>query len=252
MNVNNQKGFANIILIFVIIAAVAVGGYFVLVKKSEPIAQQPTPSLSPTLTPSKTTTPSPTPSSVIKSGWETYTNSNYNFSIQYPCDTKCQSSPPAPYKNAYVVDEIYLPTITTANVLLFTFTDESVKEWNDTLEGPGTPFPFSLSSAREALKLPVNSSCKISSYFDSKSTSDCTIVLVGGEKAVRLINGIPRADYPNRNYILNRGGNKWLEIIEVYSTSDYQTDFLSDESKATPEIRNQINAISEVIKTIKF
>lgn len=42
MNIN-QKGFANIILVLVIVAVVAVGGYFVLVKKPQPIVQQPTP-----------------------------------------------------------------------------------------------------------------------------------------------------------------------------------------------------------------
>lgn len=39
----NQKGFANIVLIVAIVAIVAVGGYFVFVKKTEPVAQQPTP-----------------------------------------------------------------------------------------------------------------------------------------------------------------------------------------------------------------
>lgn len=40
---NDQKGFANVILIVVIVAIVAVGGYFVFVKKPEPVAQQPVP-----------------------------------------------------------------------------------------------------------------------------------------------------------------------------------------------------------------
>jgi hypothetical protein len=39
----NQKGVANIVLIVAIVAIIAVGGYFVFVKKSEPVAQQPTP-----------------------------------------------------------------------------------------------------------------------------------------------------------------------------------------------------------------
>jgi len=39
---NSQKGFANIVLIVIVVAIVAVGGYFAFVKKSEPIAQQPT------------------------------------------------------------------------------------------------------------------------------------------------------------------------------------------------------------------
>ena len=83
----NQKGFANIVLIVIIVAIIAVGGYFAFVKKSEPVVQQtptPTSSLTPTPTPVKTATPSPTPSPVVKSGWKTYTNSKYKFSIQYP------------------------------------------------------------------------------------------------------------------------------------------------------------------------
>ena len=40
----NQKGFANIILVVVVVMLVGIVGYFVFVKKSEPIAQQLTPS----------------------------------------------------------------------------------------------------------------------------------------------------------------------------------------------------------------
>ncbi len=51
----NQKRFVSIALVAVIVAIIAVGGYFVLSKKSEPITQQPTP------TPTQTNTPAPTP-----------------------------------------------------------------------------------------------------------------------------------------------------------------------------------------------
>ena len=56
----NQTGFANIILI-VVIVAILVGavGYFVFVKKSEPIAQQPVPTQT-------TNTPSPTPTQKLE------------------------------------------------------------------------------------------------------------------------------------------------------------------------------------------
>lgn len=62
----SQKGFANIILVIVIIIFVGVVGYFAFVKKSEPIVQQPTPTLDKT------------------ANWETYTNSQYGFSFKYP------------------------------------------------------------------------------------------------------------------------------------------------------------------------
>ena len=61
----NQKGFANIILVVVIVILVGVVGYFVFVKKSEPIAQQLTPTPTKITTPTKTPV-SPTPTSGVK------------------------------------------------------------------------------------------------------------------------------------------------------------------------------------------
>jgi hypothetical protein len=58
----NQKGFANIILVVVIVILLGVVGYFALVKKSPPIVQQ-TPT--PTPTQVKTTT-TPPPATVTK------------------------------------------------------------------------------------------------------------------------------------------------------------------------------------------
>ncbi|HEY4515997.1 MAG TPA: PsbP-related protein [Candidatus Paceibacterota bacterium] len=62
---NNQEGFTNIVLIIAIVAIVAVSGYFVFIKKSEPIVQQPTQT-------SET------------SNLKTYNDSKYNFEIKYP------------------------------------------------------------------------------------------------------------------------------------------------------------------------
>ena len=79
----NQKGFASIILVVIIVVLVSVAGYFTFVKKSEPIAQQPTP------TPIQTTTTTKTPVSLTPtpdkiSTWKTYTNSQYGFEVKYP------------------------------------------------------------------------------------------------------------------------------------------------------------------------
>lgn len=76
----NRKGFSNIIL--VVIAGILVGavGYFAFIKKSEPIAQQ-----SPKPTPTQTQKPaSPTPTPDKTTNWKTYTDSNLNYSFQYP------------------------------------------------------------------------------------------------------------------------------------------------------------------------
>lgn len=76
----NQKGFANIILVVVIVILLGVVGYFAFVKKSEPIAQQPAP------TPTQSKTPiSPTPAQKDEiANWKTYNNTQYSFSFKYP------------------------------------------------------------------------------------------------------------------------------------------------------------------------
>ena len=80
----NQTGFANIILI-VVIVAILVGavGYFVFVKKSEPIAQQPVPTQT-------TNTPSPTPTQKLETtNWINFnskkdTGIKPDFSFRHP------------------------------------------------------------------------------------------------------------------------------------------------------------------------
>lgn len=76
---NNQKGFANIALVVVIIAIiVGAVGYFTFVKKSEPVAKQPT----------------PTPSNVsVLKGWTTYKNSANSFTFNYPASWYLGSDP---------------------------------------------------------------------------------------------------------------------------------------------------------------
>ena len=66
----NRKGFANIVLILVVVVLVGALGYFAFVKKSEPVAQQ-----------------SPTPDK--NANWKTYADSNLNYSFQYP-PTSCE------------------------------------------------------------------------------------------------------------------------------------------------------------------
>ena len=82
----NQKGFANIILIIVIVILVGAVGYFAFVKKSEPVAQQPTPiqTTNPTKTPVSPTT-------TVKdetADWTTYRNDQYGIEFRHPVDWK--------------------------------------------------------------------------------------------------------------------------------------------------------------------
>ncbi len=87
----NQKGFANIILVVVIVILVGLVGYFAFVKKSGPVAQQPTPtSTQVSNTPKSNPTPQlsnqPTPSAhtnykkIISESFD-YGNSEQQFGI---------------------------------------------------------------------------------------------------------------------------------------------------------------------------
>jgi hypothetical protein len=82
----NQKEFTNIVLIVVVVAIIAVGAYFIFVKKSEPIAQQPTPTPTPISDnqqqpPVTQQTP---PKADETRSWLTFTNKKYNYSFKHP------------------------------------------------------------------------------------------------------------------------------------------------------------------------
>ena len=88
----NQRGFANIILVVVIVILIGAVGYFALVKKSEPVAQQ-SPSAVANTPPTRTTPPTPTPTPVVKNetaSWNSYTYSSVesgilpNLTFKYP------------------------------------------------------------------------------------------------------------------------------------------------------------------------
>ncbi|MBI4160785.1 MAG: hypothetical protein HY506_02660 [Candidatus Yanofskybacteria bacterium] len=74
-----EKGFANIILIVAAVILVGAVGYFAFVKKSEPVAQQPTP------------TPTPTPKSET-ADWKMYGNQRAIFEVKYPPSFSVQRS----------------------------------------------------------------------------------------------------------------------------------------------------------------
>ena len=85
MNMSNQKGFANIVLILVIVAIVAVGGYFVFSKISEPVVQQPTPTPTQATTPTKVPV-SPAPTSAVNT--TKITDKANLYSVEIPKDWK--------------------------------------------------------------------------------------------------------------------------------------------------------------------
>jgi len=64
---NNQKGFANVVLIGVLVILIGIGGYFVLKEKQSPVVQQ-----------------VPITSAGEIANWKTYTNTQYGFEFKYP------------------------------------------------------------------------------------------------------------------------------------------------------------------------
>ncbi len=140
----NQKGFANIILVVVIVVLVGVVGYFAFVKKSGPIAQQPTPTQ--TTTSTKTPAPTPTPTPVISM---TQNYKGTGFSVSYPkswviqdhgCSdmggTDCTNLAPtaaiAYYKQKYGNDSLSLAGFSAHK------TNQTPREWLGTIIGGGT------------------------------------------------------------------------------------------------------------------
>ncbi|MDO8572138.1 MAG: hypothetical protein Q7S11_00010 [bacterium] len=188
---------------------------------------------------------------------KTYSSEKYGFSLQYPCDDRCQVSPPFPQDDGVSEDKIWFNMQPNGQMLVSGFTDESVNKWNTFVtENPGPTglFTLSLSSLREALNLPIGSSCKIKTFSESPYTYDnCKIVLIGGKKAVRVVGGIFKASEPNRSYFINKDGdNHWIRITELYTSRSSSDDFLSDPSKITPELQVQIDAMAKMLESVRF
>lgn len=79
---NRQKGFANLILIFLVVIA-GVGGIGYYAFKSGQLKTNLAPSApTPNVTDTKTTTPTENP----QASWKTFTNTKYNFQFNYPSD----------------------------------------------------------------------------------------------------------------------------------------------------------------------
>lgn len=75
MNIN-QKGFVNIVLIVLVVILAGTVGYFALIKKSEPIAQQPNPTQTQTTIQAETSVSPTTPSATEQSEKDTETSQN--------------------------------------------------------------------------------------------------------------------------------------------------------------------------------
>ena len=126
-----MRGFAPI-LIVVLVAVAAIGGYFVYTSLRGMVSEvEPDVAISPTIqTPTPTTKPEST-SSAETANWKTYTNIKHKFSLKYPTDWKYVEVPTPTYQTQN--DEIWFlpqssplpPPQTDARAdVVFVFTSE--------------------------------------------------------------------------------------------------------------------------------
>jgi predicted PurR-regulated permease PerM len=85
---NQQKDFANIVFIILIVVLAGVVGYSALVKKSPEITQQTTTPVQQSQSNNQASQAPESPMPIQKeiSDWETYTNTRFGFVVRYPKD----------------------------------------------------------------------------------------------------------------------------------------------------------------------
>lgn len=190
-------------------------------------------------------TPTPTPEIV----WKKYSNALYGFSIRYPSnpDTK----PLRGYKNAYVENEVGVPTGNRKVVVsIFTFSAKSVESWNEALRtsedvGDSEPFPYSLGDLDSAIGLPEGSGC-----LDSQSGK---IVTMNGVKAIRLLVGMEGSNDVGEKirYFIYRGRNRWVEV-NVILRDVFEMEYLTGSKKLPPDLKEGMDAADSVLGTMRF
>jgi hypothetical protein len=181
---------------------------------------------------------------------KTYTNDAYGFSISYPCKSECEFF--QDQQQDYQTTAVYLPTNSDASLTVATFTDNSAAV---SVGNAGeNPFPFTIASIRAALQLPAGTPCKLTWYFEATSSA-CVVVDIAEMKTVEVA-GYTRYD---GSFYLNLRNDQWLEFVPHYSDfskhpKSYYNDwpgYLSREIAPPSKLRNEIDAVSEVVNTLQ-
>ncbi len=160
---NNQKGFTNIALVLIIVAIAAVGGYFILTKKSGPDDRQAT------STTTQTSTPTATPKNEI-ANWQTYADNEYRFEIKYPSVWFQSVHGPNLVLSAKDLNKGDVPTISISS-----------------LEQYGKPKLEDIYNGNIEKKIDFKKDCK-STYFAGTSAYDCPTGSYLGKHAIFFYN----------------------------------------------------------------
>src|SRR5258708_23218475 len=151
-----------LVLVAIVLFAIAII-LFAAAKSSHP-SQSTTPPLSKsvdTSTEEITATPSATPTP----SWQTYSNSEYGFSIRYPCQT-CSSNRPE-FESDQGGGSIVLPTLNVyTQLVLEVFTRQGTAERSieALTPGPGQPYPYAIDKFERELTHPPAQSCQWYAY----------------------------------------------------------------------------------------
>jgi len=182
-------------------------------------------------------------------GWETLSNEELGFEINYPPD------------DSYKVSQDSISSYNDNLYLSFDgFTDESVESQNSANEqyewgAPALPFPYLLSELKEQLKLPLGDNCTLSHSYIEGFIKLCEVISLDGEKALHLITENLSKPFPSgtsEEYIVSFPENRWFEIIIYYGNTFSKSFPLLDEQKADEQQKKIINDAKAIISTFKF
>lgn len=183
---NNQKGFASIILIGVVVALIAVAGYFAFRKKSGPITQP-----SPMSVVTQPNTPIQVPASADKTpDQNSVTNNMLHFSVKLPVGYHMVQDNSSTYGISYINNAVNNGMQGTIRIQMWPgWTTDLVKDLSDAgVVDTNVSYVKSFKSANDLTGI---------TYIDPKKFLDKMIVLYPSDLQLKVQpTGLPQITYP--------------------------------------------------------